>query len=287
MSETPVFTTNKPMYREADLIVKIRDLNPHIVCALCAGYFIDATTITECSHTFCKSCIVKHFQTKKSCPECGQQIHETQPLNNLRSDRVMQDVVYKLVPNLFKNEQEAEAKFYRCKGIDFTQSGSHLLNIGTPLKYTQQKLIRDSTNAEVTAIDIFKIPNYKTAHIPQHDEKLTLRLSLHPDMDVREEEGLYFVRSNDCTVNFKPLKKPFVRCSSRFSVSHLLNLLQHKLCPSTADAAQIFINMFSNGRKLDSTVILKKIFLSQYYASERVITHVDLSYKLIPVRCAP
>lgn len=33
--------------------IKIKDLNEHIVCYLCAGYFIDATTITECLHT-CK-----------------------------------------------------------------------------------------------------------------------------------------------------------------------------------------------------------------------------------------
>ena len=41
-------------FQEEDLILRIRELNPHIVCALCAGYFIDATTISECSHT-CKS----------------------------------------------------------------------------------------------------------------------------------------------------------------------------------------------------------------------------------------
>ena len=35
----------------------IRDLNPHVVCSLCAGYFVDATTITECLHTCrCESC---------------------------------------------------------------------------------------------------------------------------------------------------------------------------------------------------------------------------------------
>ena len=35
----------------------IRDLNPHVVCTLCAGYFVDATTIAECLHTCkCESC---------------------------------------------------------------------------------------------------------------------------------------------------------------------------------------------------------------------------------------
>ena len=33
------------------LQISIRDTNPHIVCSLCAGYFIDATTIMECLHT--------------------------------------------------------------------------------------------------------------------------------------------------------------------------------------------------------------------------------------------
>lgn len=31
--------------------MKMKELNEHIVCFLCAGYFIDATTITECLHT--------------------------------------------------------------------------------------------------------------------------------------------------------------------------------------------------------------------------------------------
>ncbi|MBV99893.1 Polycomb group RING finger protein 2, partial [Eschrichtius robustus] len=32
--------------------IKITELNPHLMCALCGGYFIDATTIVECLHSF-------------------------------------------------------------------------------------------------------------------------------------------------------------------------------------------------------------------------------------------
>ncbi|TRZ05362.1 hypothetical protein HGM15179_021745, partial [Zosterops borbonicus] len=85
---------------QEEVKVKMKELNEHIVCFLCAGYFIDATTITECLHTFCKSCIVKYLQTSKYCPMCNTKIHETQPLLNLKLDRVMQDIVYKLVPGL-------------------------------------------------------------------------------------------------------------------------------------------------------------------------------------------
>ena len=44
----------------------LKDLNDVITCKLCSGYFIDATTITECLHTFCKSCIVSHLEDDTS-----------------------------------------------------------------------------------------------------------------------------------------------------------------------------------------------------------------------------
>lgn len=33
--------------------IKLKTLNKHITCEICSGYFIDATTVTECLHT-CK-----------------------------------------------------------------------------------------------------------------------------------------------------------------------------------------------------------------------------------------
>ncbi|KAL8560259.1 hypothetical protein ACOMHN_005990 [Nucella lapillus] len=31
--------------------LRICELNPHLLCALCGGYLIDATTIVECLHS--------------------------------------------------------------------------------------------------------------------------------------------------------------------------------------------------------------------------------------------
>ncbi|KAH0501598.1 Polycomb complex protein BMI-1 [Microtus ochrogaster] len=82
--------------------IKITELNPHLMCVLCGGYFIDATTIIECLHSFCKTCIVRYLETSKYCPICDVQVHKTRPLLNIRSDKTLQDIVYKLVPGLFK-----------------------------------------------------------------------------------------------------------------------------------------------------------------------------------------
>lgn len=40
--------------------IKITELNPHLMCVLCGGYFIDATTIIECLHS-CKCKVLDPF----------------------------------------------------------------------------------------------------------------------------------------------------------------------------------------------------------------------------------
>ncbi|KAL4639980.1 polycomb group RING finger protein 6 isoform X1 [Arapaima gigas] len=94
------------------------ELFPYIRCILCNGFFIDATTITECLHTFCKSCIVKHFFYSNRCPNCNVVVHQTQPLYNIRLDRQLQDIVYKMVPNLEEKERERMHDFYKERGLE-------------------------------------------------------------------------------------------------------------------------------------------------------------------------
>lgn len=42
-------------YQELEMLrsMKLQDLNSHILCVLCGGYLVDATTIVECLHS-CK-----------------------------------------------------------------------------------------------------------------------------------------------------------------------------------------------------------------------------------------
>ncbi|XP_075229937.1 uncharacterized protein LOC142329332 [Lycorma delicatula] len=92
--------------------LKVTDLNPHLICVLCGGYYVDATTIIECLHSFCKSCIVRYLETNKYCPICDVQVHKTRPLQNIRPDDTLQTIVYKLVPGLYQNEMRCRRNFY-------------------------------------------------------------------------------------------------------------------------------------------------------------------------------
>ncbi|XP_077057312.1 polycomb group RING finger protein 5-B isoform X2 [Siphateles boraxobius] len=91
----------------------VKDFNHFITCYVCKGYLIKPTTVTECLHTFCKSCIVQHFEESNDCPKCGIQVHETNPLEMLRLDNTLEEVLFKLVPGLRKKEQQQEVEFWR------------------------------------------------------------------------------------------------------------------------------------------------------------------------------
>uniref|UniRef100_A0A3B3ZTE5 RING-type domain-containing protein n=1 Tax=Periophthalmus magnuspinnatus TaxID=409849 RepID=A0A3B3ZTE5_9GOBI len=91
----------------------VRDFNHFITCYLCRGYLIKPTTVTECLHTFCKSCIVQHFEESNDCPKCGIQVHETNPLEMLRLDNTLEEIIFKLVPGLREKEEQQELEFWK------------------------------------------------------------------------------------------------------------------------------------------------------------------------------
>ncbi|OAD56640.1 Polycomb complex protein BMI-1 [Eufriesea mexicana] len=92
--------------------LRLSKLNDQLTCKLCSGYFIDATTIIECLHSFCRSCIVKYLENNKYCPICEVQVHKSKPLLNIRPDHTLQDIVYKLVPGCYQNEMRCRREFY-------------------------------------------------------------------------------------------------------------------------------------------------------------------------------
>lgn len=63
------------------------------------GYFRNATTITECLHTYCRSCILRYFQeSKKDCPVCGHDL-SPYPLEMIRHDHMTQSIINKMLAN--------------------------------------------------------------------------------------------------------------------------------------------------------------------------------------------
>lgn len=65
---------------------RLADLNSAISCVLCGGYLVNATTLVECLHSFCKVCIVRYLDTSKLCPICDLPVHKSKPLQYIRGN---------------------------------------------------------------------------------------------------------------------------------------------------------------------------------------------------------
>nr|XP_033797631.1 polycomb group RING finger protein 6 isoform X2 [Geotrypetes seraphini] len=178
---------------ENERMINLSELNAYILCSICKGYLIDATTITECLHTFCKSCIVRHFYYSNRCPKCNIIVHQTQPLYNIRLDRQLQDIVYKLVINLEDREKKKMYDFYKERGLEVP-------------KPAPQPVAASKSKSKKVLGAVFRIP-------PELDISLLLE----------------FIGAEEGTGNFKPLEKKFVRVSGEATIGHVEKFLRRKL----------------------------------------------------------
>ena len=101
-----------------DVPVTIRELNQFLVCPLCKGYFREPYTVTECLHTFCKSCLFKELHKNlrlvpplKECPECGEDLGRY-PFNSVLYDGKLQTVMDCCLPHLAEQDAVLEAEYY-------------------------------------------------------------------------------------------------------------------------------------------------------------------------------
>ncbi|XP_076831625.1 polycomb group RING finger protein 6 [Brachyhypopomus gauderio] len=176
----------------------LKEFYPYIRCALCNGFFIDATTITECLHTFCKSCIVKHFFYSNKCPNCAIIVHQTQPLYNLRPDRQLQDIVYKMVPYLEEAERIRVCTFYKERGLIVPKPV--VVPATLPVKAQKHKA------KDLVPQSVFTIP---------------------PELDV--SLMLEFVGAQEGIENYKPLERKYVRVSGEATIRHVELFIRRKM----------------------------------------------------------
>ncbi|KAG7463020.1 hypothetical protein MATL_G00190980 [Megalops atlanticus] len=177
--------------------IPLSELYPYIRCGLCSDFFIDATTITECLHTFCKSCIVKHFFYSNRCPNCNIVVHQTQPLYNIRPDRQLQDIVYKMLPNLEERERERMCAFYKERGLEVPKPVA--VSPVTVAKANKQK-------KDIMPQSVFTIPS-------ELDVSLLLEF-------VGAEEGIE---------NYKPLERKYIRVSGEATIRHVELFIRRKM----------------------------------------------------------
>jgi len=231
---------NSLKQKDNKVVLKISNLNDHLVCPICHGYVINATTITECLHTckstFCKSCIVKHLQTRNNCPVCLSIIPNSAPLSYLRLDTKLQDIIYKLVPGLYDGELKRKRDFYASRGLPCPDDG-----VTPPLNVPAA----EGAAAKPEAVEQKFPPNDGRTWFHQDDIKLSLCL---------EPEG-----KNPSKL--LPLPMKYIRCSYQLKVAHLIKFIQNKTSP-------LELELVCNSQKLGNDITLENIWLNTWKVKE-------------------
>uniref|UniRef100_A0A8C6WEG4 Polycomb group ring finger 6 n=1 Tax=Neogobius melanostomus TaxID=47308 RepID=A0A8C6WEG4_9GOBI len=143
------------------------------------------------SSTLCKSCIVKHFFYSNRCPTCSVVVHQTQPHYNIRPDRQLQDIVYKMVPFLEEVEKEQMCQFYRERHLEVPKPAS---SFSSP-----PAVMKKRKDAPPQAV--FTMP-------PELDVSLLLEFPVFP---------------------LQPLERRFVRVSGEATIRHVELFIRKKM----------------------------------------------------------
>ncbi|XP_029917961.1 polycomb group RING finger protein 3 [Myripristis murdjan] len=200
--------------------IKLWDINAHITCRLCEGYLIDATTVTECLHTFCRSCLVKYLEENNTCPTCRIVIHQSHPLQYIGHDRTMQDIVYKLVPGLQEAEIKKQRDFYQKLGMEVPGDlKGELCNMKTHL---------DQRNGDAKSED--------TANKEAGEEKP------EEDNDYHRSDEQVSICLECNSSKLRGLKRKWIRCSAQATVLHLKKFIAKKLNLTSFNELDILCN---------------------------------------------
>ncbi|KAM8924527.1 polycomb group RING finger protein 5 isoform 1-T1 [Pelodytes ibericus] len=205
----------------------VKEFNPYITCCICKGYLIKPTTVTECLHTFCKSCIVQHFEESNDCPKCGNQVHETNPLEMLRLDNTLEEIIFKLVPGLREGEQNQESEFWKRK---------------QPQENGGDGFLREKRRKEDDD------ENDEEQDYHRSDPQIAICL------DCLRNNG----QSGDNVV--KGLMKKFIRCSTRVTVGTIKKFLSLKLkLPSSYE-----LDVLCNGEIMGKDHTMEFIYMTRW-----------------------
>ncbi|XP_055469725.1 polycomb group RING finger protein 5 isoform X2 [Psammomys obesus] len=206
----------------------VKDFNPYITCSICKGYLIKPTTVTECLHTFCKTCIVQHFEDSNDCPRCGNQVHETNPLEMLRLDNTLEEIIFKLVPGL-REQLQRELEFWKKN---------------KPQENGQDDISKvDKPKADEEGDD-----NQDDKDYHRSDPQIAICL------DCLRNNG----QSGDNVV--KGLMKKFIRCSTRVTVGTIKKFLSLKLkLPSSYE-----LDVLCNGEIMGKDHTMEFIYMTRW-----------------------
>uniref|UniRef100_A0A914Z3W8 RING-type domain-containing protein n=1 Tax=Panagrolaimus superbus TaxID=310955 RepID=A0A914Z3W8_9BILA len=174
-------------------------------CPVCKGFLIDAVTLTLCSHSFCRSCLLRQLQNDRKCPECNNQLNDIKKA--FFRDTTLQSFVYKYVPSTFWKEIKQRSDFIKKQSP--TEEELQIIADWSIADFGQYLCLPD----EMLSFSVEFI---------SRDEILTEQLKHHASPSTSED-------STESTITKKSEFCRYFRCPAGVKIKHLKSLLEGKL----------------------------------------------------------
>uniref|UniRef100_A0A8C3G3W5 Bmi1 polycomb ring finger oncogene 1a n=1 Tax=Cyclopterus lumpus TaxID=8103 RepID=A0A8C3G3W5_CYCLU len=117
------------------------------------------------------------LSTIKYCPICDVQVHKTKPL----SDKTLQDIVYKLVPGLFKSKRMTNRTVYILTTISFSTASNGSNEDRGEVADEDKRIITDD---EIISLSIEFFDHCRYLQCPAAMTVMHLRKFLRSKMDI-------------------------------------------------------------------------------------------------------
>nr|XP_034579115.1 plectin-like isoform X2 [Setaria viridis] len=137
---------------EAGEVVMVRRsaVVPCVTCGLCGRILRDATTVSECLHSFCRKCVFKKFKDEDTtfCPTCSTDLG-CDPLEKLRTDHSLLCLRLMLFPVKRRKVEEISLLHPASVSLPFHLPQIH--GVGQSGKKTDAFFMGESMNGEAEA----------------------------------------------------------------------------------------------------------------------------------------
>lgn len=152
-------------------VVKVRRevIAEIMTCPICHKLFREATTISECLHTFCRKCIHKKLSDEEleNCPVCDIDLG-CSPLEKLRPDHNLQDVRAKIFP--FRKKEKAPEAPLSLTPVRRKERSLSSLVVDTPRVSPQTSRTGKRTKATPRKASSLRGANFHLEKLDKDDE---------------------------------------------------------------------------------------------------------------------
>jgi len=253
-----------PRIVQGEVEFPLGPVQEHLTCRLCKGYLRCALTISECLHSFCKSCLFCAYNggvTK--CPTCDVNLGPD-PYSVTIYDRTLQELVDKVLPEMQEIEDLEERLYYERKGINPKPEFEKEIE-------REKKRARQSQSGQEDGdanddddrgqADVDADPGtFKKAVIPEDE----LDVELQPDQQDRKsgkKKSRKISQDKKALITLQPLKNSIIRTSGKLKISQLKKYIRDQLTLDPSQVLELRCNGDTVGDELSLTFIQRTRWL--------------------------